>query len=299
MSEVVAAGGVVWRRDESGIVEIALVHRPKFDDWSLPKGKVELGESVIACSYREIMEETGFEVAFGRFLGKASYEFSNAGHRGIKTVHYWAAEFIEAKGAPNPQEIDQIRWVNPRKIDSIGLKESDLEIINLFLAIDLDTTPLILLRHAKAVERKDWIGDDGDRPLSHYGVLQSKRLIANLVPYQVSEIHSSTAVRCYETINPLARALGTNYFLSEHLSEYEFSRNKSSVEKYFKQLLKNDFPTLACSHNPILPYLLSLQVERVGIEVNPTRLEPGDAWILHHINNEVVAVDYLEVPFVD
>ena len=299
MSELLAAGGVVWRRDEEGTVEISLVHRPKYDDWSLPKGKIEIGESAIACAYREIMEETGFEVAFGRSLGKVSYEVSNGDTRSIKTVHYWSAEFVDTKGSPNPQEIDEVRWVKLENLDKLALRDNDLDIVDRFLSIDLDTSPLILLRHAKAVDRKDWIGDDGDRPLSHIGVLQSKRLIANLIPYQVSEIHSSTAVRCYETINPVARALGSNYFLSENLSEYEFSRNKSNVEKYFKQLLKNDYPTVACSHNPILPYLLSLQVEKVGIEVDSTHLEPGDAWILHHINNEVVAVDYLEAPFVD
>ena len=87
VSEIQAAGAIVWRRNESDAIEIALVHRPKYDDWSIPKGKVEGEESLIACAYREVVEETGFAVRFGQSLGSAHYEVNGL----RKSVTYWSA----------------------------------------------------------------------------------------------------------------------------------------------------------------------------------------------------------------
>jgi 8-oxo-dGTP diphosphatase len=176
------------------------------------------------------------------------------------------------------------------------VRDLDKKVIEDFLEIDLDTKPLILLRHAKAIERSDWAGEDTDRPLSSLGERQSRRLLSHLQPYAIEEMHSSSAVRCYETITPMARSMKIDFFFTDSLSEEVFTRDKERSIKYIHRLLVNDYPVLACSHNPILPEVISSFVNKFGIEVTDIKLEPGDAWVAHHIDREVVSVEYLPAP---
>ncbi len=291
-NSIVAAGALIWRRNESDQIEIAFVHRIKYDDWSIPKGKLEGEESLIACAYREVMEETGFSVRFGQSLGSVSYQVGDR----PKSVTYWAAKYLDNPGQPNPSEVDEVRWVLARDADSFLSRTLDKEIVKRFLAIDLDSNPLVLLRHVKAIERSDWAGEDTDRPLSSLGERQAKRLIATLAPYGIEEIHSSSAVRCYESITPIARALNIDFFFTDTLSEEVYRKDKEQAAKYVNKLLSNNHSILVCSHNPVLPSILSSFVDKFGIEVTQTKLEPGDAWVAHHIEREVVGVDFLPAP---
>ena len=292
VNEIAAAGAVVWRRNDNDEVEIALIHRVKYDDWSIPKGKVEGDESLIACAYRETMEETGFDVRFGPIIGSISYSVGDV----PKTVTYWSAKFLAERGTPNPGEVDEIRWMTIPEANQLLTRELDKKIIADFLEIDLDTKPLILLRHAKAIERQDWAGEDTDRPLSSHGERQARRLLSNLQPYAIEEMHSSSAVRCYETITPMARSMSIDFFFTDSLSEDVFNKDRERPVKYIHRLLVNDYPVLACSHNPILPEVISSFVNKFGIEVTDIKLEPGDAWVAHHIDREVVSVEYLQAP---
>lgn len=105
--EVLAAGGAVWRRDAAGTIEILLVHRPRYDDWSLPKGKCDEGESFLACAQREVLEETGFICTVGDDLLDVFYR----DHKGRpKVVRYWAMEVAHGAFEPN-DEVDEIRWL--------------------------------------------------------------------------------------------------------------------------------------------------------------------------------------------
>ena len=292
VSEIQAAGAIVWRRNESDAIEIALVHRPKYDDWSMPKGKVEGEESLIACAYREVVEETGFAVRFGQSLGSAHYEVNGL----RKTVTYWSARLLGEQGKPNPEEVDAVRWMSCEEAKEQLVRDSDRQIVETFQSIEPDTKPLILLRHAKAIERQEWAGEDTDRPLSSLGERQAKRMLTNFLPFAVEEIHSSSAVRCYESITPLARGLNVDFFFTDSLTEEVFHKNNERPFKYVQRLLVNDFTTLVCSHNPILPSIVSAFVDKFGVEVPITKLEPGDAWIAHHVEREVVAIDFLPAP---
>jgi 8-oxo-dGTP diphosphatase len=292
VSEIQAAGAIVWRRNDSDVIEIALVHRAKYDDWSIPKGKVEGDESLVACAYREVVEETGFSVRFGQLVGSSRYEVNGV----PKTVTYWAARLLGEQGKPNPEEVDAIRWVSCEEAKELLARDSDRQLIDTFMLIEPDTKPLILLRHAKAIERHDWAGEDTDRPLSSLGERQSKRLLTNFLPFAVEEIHSSSAVRCYESITPMARGLSVDFFFTDSLTEEVFYKNNDRPLKYIQRLLVNDYTTLVCSHNPILPAIASNFVDKFGVEVPSTKLEPGDAWVAHHVEREVVAIDYLPAP---
>lgn len=104
-----AAGGVVWRRGGDGHIRILVVHRPRYDDWSLPKGKADPGETDAECALREVEEETGFACRLGTELPSTTYRDSKDRP---KTVRYWAMEPVSGDGrfAPN-SEIDEIRWL--------------------------------------------------------------------------------------------------------------------------------------------------------------------------------------------
>jgi 8-oxo-dGTP pyrophosphatase MutT (NUDIX family) len=106
-AEVHAAGGVVWRRGEQGELQIALVHRPRYDDWSLPKGKLDPGEGFEEAALREVEEETGMRCELGRFLGETTYRDRKNRE---KLVRYWAMEAGDGDFSPD-DEVDQLRWV--------------------------------------------------------------------------------------------------------------------------------------------------------------------------------------------
>jgi 8-oxo-dGTP pyrophosphatase MutT (NUDIX family) len=102
-----AAGGVVWRRTSSGAIKVLLVHRPRYDDWSLPKGKLEDGESALDAARREVLEETGLRCKARAELGEIRYRDRKDRP---KRVRYWAMEPISGHFEPN-DEVDEIRWV--------------------------------------------------------------------------------------------------------------------------------------------------------------------------------------------
>lgn len=288
-----AAGAVLWRRNAANEIEVALVHRPRYDDWSLPKGKLEIGESHIACAYREVLEETGVTAIFGPEIGQAIYLVPE----GQKVVRYWSAEASETPyGHPDPAEIDQMEWHVPTAAKKKLTLKDDRKIIDFFLAFGTDTTPLIMLRHAKAVKRDEWGGDDGDRPLDVIGQRQAKRLLPSFLPYFIKEVHSSDAIRCLETVAPLVRVLELRTAVSQDLSEYGYVRDKDLAYEYVQELVDGNVCTLVCSHNPVIPKLVKKLIGKKNFRELDGKLNPCDAWVLHHRDGEIVAIDFLEAP---
>jgi 8-oxo-dGTP diphosphatase len=127
--EVAAAGGVVWRRDGDDI-EILLVHRPRYDDWSLPKGKLDAGESFEEAAVREVAEETGYEVALGAELASTHYHDR---YGRPKIVRYWAMTVTGGEFVPN-HEVDAARWVTPDRASTLLTYDRDADVIASFTA---------------------------------------------------------------------------------------------------------------------------------------------------------------------
>jgi 8-oxo-dGTP diphosphatase len=294
-SNLIRGGGcVVWRRTSDDAIEIALVYRPKYRDWSFPKGKCEENETPLTAAYRETLEETGFQVKLSRFLGDVEYQVEDV----RKSVSYWRAKFVANLGSkPNP-EIGDVRWFSPRESLDILQNASDREILNKFLETDLDTKIIILLRHCKAIARTDWSEPDTKRPLDQVGIQQALKLVESLIPFGVEEIHSSIAVRCYESINPIARLLSLNYFFTDSLSEEVYNEKPNRVFRYIDRLLESTGTILVCSHNPILPHYLQHKLIQQGFNVSDTFLKPGDAWVVHHIQKEIISVDKIYAPII-
>lgn len=289
---IMAAGAVLWRRNADSDVEVAVIHRPAYDDWTLPKGKVEGSESLIACAYREVLEETGYQSRFGPYLGDTFYEVNGV----PKVVRYWAAQAINGESdAFDRTEVDQLRWVSPKKaLEQLTIKD-DRKILKKFLKLGRDTKPFILLRHAKAVDREEWIGDDGDRPLTDKGEQQVASLIKTLHVFGITEIHTSDAIRCFATASPIAEALGIRPVINSDLSEYTFSRDKNSAARYIKNLFERDEAILVCGHNPFLSKIVKKMARRLDMYKEDFSLGKGDAFIIHRSRGKIYDIDHLKV----
>ena len=289
-----AAGAVLWRKSDKSKLEIAIIHRPRYDDWSLPKGKVESGESHISAGYREIQEETGYESTFGPEIGSVVYKLEGA----PKEVRYWSAAANVKTGNPNPQEVDEVLWLEPSKAKEKLTNKDDRAIVDFFLEFGADTFPIILLRHAKALKRTEWDGDDGDRPLEHRGQLQAKRLLPIYLPYGVSEVHTSDALRCIETIDLMARLIEKTPIFASDLSEYGFAKDKDAPLDYVQNLMDRGIPAIVCSHNPIIPKLVKKLVGKKYFKSMDRELEPAQAIVLHCRAGEVIACDWIDEPII-
>lgn len=255
-----AAGAVLWRpARESGStdIEVALVHRPKYDDWSLPKGKLDPGEHIIACAVREVLEETGHAVSLGAPVGVQRYPVAGA----TKEVLYWAARADDTAAPwPGTAEIDRLEFVPATRAGTRLSHRRDVELVTATVAAlgtpAADTTPLIVLRHAKAMARKRWKGTDVDRPLDPKGSAQADRLAVLLACYGIRRVVSSDALRCVDTVRPFATA---ERCLVEHeprVTEEAHDESPPGAADAVRELLADPAPTVLCSHRPVLPTLL-------------------------------------------
>ena len=125
MAEVKASGGVVWRRGEGG-VEIVVAHRPRYDDWSLPKGKLDDGETWEQAALREVEEEVGLRCRLGRELEPVAYE-DRKGR--AKVVRYWLMEPEADPGFEPNDEVDEMRWLAPEDAVAVLSYPHDKELV--------------------------------------------------------------------------------------------------------------------------------------------------------------------------
>ncbi|MGN8551278.1 UNVERIFIED_CONTAM: NUDIX hydrolase [Microbacterium sp. SLM126] len=287
---VYAAGGVVWRMVD-GKLRVLLIHRTRYRDVTLPKGKVDPGEMLAETAVREIFEETGIRVALGMPVGVSRYRLPS---KRTKIVHYWSAEATEAAirasaFVPN-KEIAAIEWVTAKKARSRLSYPVDLEILEHFLRLVdegvLRTFPIIVLRHAKALAREEWDGEDAARPLAPRGKKQANSIVGPLLAFGARKIVSSPAVRCMKTVTPLAAALGRKVEKSSLISQDAWEEGESDARTIIGQRVRGRKAAVLCSHGPVLPDILSelalatgtLRGSYLG---SASALEPGAFSVAH------------------
>ena len=259
---VYAAGGVVWRVVD-GKLRILLVHRTKYRDASLPKGKVDPGETLPETAVREIQEETGIRVSLGVHVGISHYRLPSSRE---KIVHYWAAEATDAAVkastfVPN-KEIAGLEWVSPKKALKRLSYPVDVDIVEKFRAkLDqgaLRTFPLVILRHGKAISRDDFEGaSDAERPLAPRGRRQSQELVGPLLAFGVRKIISSPSLRCTSTVRPLAAASGGKVHLEPAISQDAWEEGRTDARRVVGERVRARRPALLCSHGPVLPDIVA------------------------------------------
>jgi 8-oxo-(d)GTP phosphatase len=254
-----AAGGVVWRTGDAGVLETALVHRPKYDDWSLPKGKADPGEHLLQTAVREVVEETGLSVVAGRRSVRTRYAVTlRDGRTAPKEVDYW---LMQGSGdfVPN-DEVDQLCWLGVDRAAELVSQPHDRAVLADLARTDVPRAPtLLLVRHASAGDRSDFDGPDELRRLDRRGRAQARRLAEVLPLFRPVAVATAEPVRCRETMGPLAEALGIDVELLPELGEERFKADPEAGLTAVERLLTpraEPGVTVVCSQGGTIPTVL-------------------------------------------
>ena len=280
--DILAAGVVTFRPGR----EVLLVHRPKYDDWSFPKGKLERGEHPTAGAVREVAEETGLHVRLGPPLASQRYRVGGR----MKTVQYWTGRVVgddDVSRYRANDEIDGVAWVPLDEARERLTYDYDRETLAAALKVRRKTRAVVVLRHAKARSRKAWRGDDAERPLLQVGRIHSDRLVPVLAAYDVTRIVSSSSTRCVQTVQPYADLTGCPVELCDDLSEEGATREV--IEEVVGDLLDCGQGAVLCSHRPVLPMVYDAAGLRIAQRSHP--LETAEMLVLHVRKGAVVSVE--------
>ncbi len=297
---IITAGALPWRV-RAGKLQVAVIHRPRYDDWSWPKGKLDPGEALPVTAVREVWEETGLRVRLGIPLPRADYLINGSGNR--KIVHYWAAEITGGAGRLL-HEVDQVRWLEPDAARRRLSYDRDREQLDALLTAHrggtLAVRPYAVVRHAKAIPRRKWSSDDWLRPLDERGLQESLEMIDMLLAYGSVRLLSSSATRCVQTLTPYAKATRLPLETSYALSEEGFEKRPKQAIRVLRSHLTGARPGAICSHGPVLPALLKELAKRASgrprhvlKDAASDNLEKGEVLICHLDKaDRVVAVEH-------
>ena len=302
-----AAGALVWR-EKGGDLQVLLVHRPRYNDWSFPKGKLESGESLCTCAMREVAEETGVQVRLEQPLETVRYRLGD-GTR--KEVRYWAARELD-RGSPalaargripraSRSEIDGVQWMGVKearkRLDHAIDRDLLGSLVDLWEDDKLDTWTLVLVRHARAVKRSVWNRpkkrtaeqDEATRPLTgDHGRARARALAPILAAYGVGRAISSPWRRCCDTMAPYCRAAGLNLELEPAITEHAHAAAPKATRKVVERALRmREGPVALCTHRPVLPAVMDVVAEYAPgklLRSVPNRdpwLKTGEIMVIH------------------
>ena len=281
MAEVRAAGGIL-RRVVDGEVQTVLVHRPRYDDWSFPKGKLEHGESLPEAAVREVREETGLDARIGGALPSSSYR---DGQGRSKVVSYWFMQPVAGSDLRPTGEVDEARWFSLPDARATLTHERDRELLDVAAAADAS---VYLVRHAKAGDRDAWPGDDRTRPLSKSGLRQAKGLVRTLADRSIGRIASSPALRCIDTVRPLAKQRGQRIDIREELVDGAPLEGMLAIVDEARSV-----GTVVCAHGDRIPEAIE-HYEARGARVGAERgWKKGSLWVLEREAGLIVRATYV------
>ena len=280
-----AAGGIVLR-GEGPDRSVALVHRPRYDDWSFPKGRLDADEDEATAALREVEEETGLRCRLGPSVGAVTYR----DRRGrAKVVRYFRMDADGGGFTPN-QEVDELRWMPIEDAARLLSYAHDRSLLRQVLA-GLPASALYVIRHAKAGIRAAWSGPDEERPLTRRGRKQARRLVERFQGLDIQRILSSPFVRCMQTVEPLAEARGLPVEVAAEL------REGASVDELLRGLATfGDRPTVVCGHGTEIRSMID-RLEAGGATIEGARgIAKGSVWVLDREGERIVAAQYLPAP---
>lgn len=284
---LLAAGGVVWRQDGRDLL-IAVVHRPRYDDWTLPKGKTRSGEQLLVAAVREILEETGADVEVGRRLTPVEY-LIGSGER--KRVAHWSMRYLGGDHQPSA-EVDEIVWLTVAEATQRLTYPVDRAVLADFARVPTPTRTLILMRHAKAGKRSEWKGDDRLRPLDKIGRRHAREVVPVLETFRPQRILAADRVRCEQTIAPLAAHLRLPVKPAPEFSDEAQDADPMRTLQSALALTRLPGSTVVCSQGSAIPGLL--YEWDVPSTDYPSR--KGSIWVLSVLEERVVAADYYPHP---
>jgi len=308
--KIPAAGALLWHPGEQG-PEVVLVHRPRYDDWSFPKGKCLPGEHVLITAVREVTEETEIEITLGRRLRTVRYLSDGR----PKQVDYWAARPAAQAvgGADEPaepvpfipnEEVDQLAWLPLTAAGDRLSYQHDTEVLSEFASAPAATTPIILVRHASARNKKAWQKaghpDDLTRPLTPLGQVQAKLLGQILSCFGPARVISSPAERCLATVEPYAAMTGGVVEPAPALApppddlvlEEADPATVAAARELVTGLVTAGEPVVICGHRENLPAMLRWICESLGAPVPAgPPLRKGAFRVLHLADGRLISAE--------
>ncbi|MEV8183824.1 NUDIX hydrolase [Specibacter sp. NPDC078692] len=283
---IYAAGALCWRTKKKKL-EVLLIHRQRYDDWSWPKGKLDKGETLPECAVREVSEEVGLPITLGIPLSSIRYAVKS----GCKEVHYWAAAAGDMPVLPDGKEVNEVLWCSPSKARELLSNPSDLEpleaLVSAYDRSRLGTWPLLIIRHAKAKPRSAWTRAEGERPLAATGMRQALYLQRLLMAWHPNRIYTSGWMRCISTISPYAQHTKAKVKVVQRLTEADHNRHPAKVTAVVEKLLTRSSATGLCTHRPVLPTVLKALAThmpaemRKSLPIQDPHLSPGEVLIAH------------------
>lgn len=298
---VSAAGAVLWRPamgadpsrpDGESESEIAVIHRPRYDDWSLPKGKVDAGETEAVAAVREVFEETGYRVHLGRRLLSVTYPVE----QGTKKVRYWAAMAVGGEFAPN-DEVDEMVWLPAAAaMKKLGYP-SDRKMLRQFVKQPADTHTVLIVRHGTAGRKSRYKGDDRQRPLDKHGRAQAESLVDQLLAFGAAgELYAADRTRCKQTIEPLAQELGLSIQSEPALTEEAYADNRKRARQRVLEIAAKDGVRVICTQGKVIPDLIDWWCARDGVRPDKSRNRKGSTWVLSLARGRMIAADHIDSP---
>jgi 8-oxo-(d)GTP phosphatase len=281
-----AAGGVLWRMDGEQVLT-AVVHRPRYDDWSLPKGKLEPGEYPLLGAVREVGEETGSTVNVRRRLVSVDYAVGDD----RKRVQYWSMKHVSGEHHPS-REVDKIRWLPLAEARRTVSYPADRAVLADFESVPAASGMVLLMRHAKAGKRAEFLGEDWLRPLDKIGRRQARDAIEVILAFAPQAILAADRVRCEQTVAPVAERLGLPLVVAPEFSDEFYVRDPKPALEAVRTFGSSGQTTLICSQGVAIPGLL------VDLPA-PTRslsCRKGSIWALSIFDGQTGAADYYSHP---
>ncbi len=286
---VYAAGAVLWRRaDDNAALEIAVIHRPRYDDWSLPKGKVDPGETTPVAAVREVFEETGSHSILGRRLTAVSYPID----LGVKKVYYWAARSTGGEFTPG-SEVDELVWLPvadaTKKLDYA----QDRKVLRQFKKQPADMRTVLVVRHGTAGRKSRFSGDDTKRPLDKRGRAQAEALVGQLLAFGTTDVYATDRLRCHQTVEPLAAELGVPIRNEPTLNEESYAKNPKRGRQRILEIAATEGTPVICSQGKVIPDLIAWWCERDGVRPDGSRNHKGSTWVLSLSDGRLTAADHV------
>jgi 8-oxo-dGTP diphosphatase len=283
-----AAGGVLHRR-VGDRVEIAVVHRPRHDDWSLPKGKRRRGEHPVVNAYREVWEETGVKPVLGARLPTVGYQVTVDGSAPAdKTVDYWAmtAARGDDAGFRPGDETDELVWLSVADAAARLSYERDVTVVTAFAALPALQPPIVLIRHASAGDRSEFTGDDDARPLDSDGAIWADVLGEVLSCFAPHCLVSAGPRRCQDTLAPVASLTARPVTVDRRFDE---EAPVDTAVAALRELIGD--ASVICSQGRLIPAVLE---QLRGAPTLQYRTAKGDGWVLNFDGDgALVALDPL------
>jgi len=285
-----AAGGLLWRAGAGG-VEVAVIHRPRYDDWSMPKGKLDGAEHPLHAAVREVGEETGVRPVVGPRLPTQEYRLGPD----RKTVDYWAMAAPQAGQFTPSAEVDEVRWLPQAEAAGLLTFPRDRELLRAFAATPPPTATVLLVRHAKAGSRSSWTGEDLTRPLDHTGRRQAAGLRRALPWFGPRRVLSAEPLRCRQTVEGLAADLGVPVEPEPALNEDAYEKDpQRGVDRVLAVVAGDQRVVVVCSQGGVIPDMVGRLADEHRVRLANPKLPARKAsvWALSFLDSALVAADY-------